>query len=212
MTYTNGEMIFFNSILDGEEIFGVKLKEPFSIDEKYIEDTIESLQKKGIIDEKRHLVKTAENPALFIEQYKKARKHIVLNNKRMALCGENYLVVIERKEKEYEVYGINRRELLFEIIKETRVMNEDVLKWENGESSRFNVNEIVKAIKEEEYEYSAIIEKWEKKRKKKEYILLWDEEKAVIYDGLKREKQIVNGNYLRQLLVEILEIKLKGEK
>jgi len=99
MTYTNQEMIFFNSILDGGEIFGIKLEEPFLVDEKYIEDTIESLQEKGIIDEEKKLIVTKETPALFLEEYKKASKHIVLNDKRIALCGEKYAVVIERKEK-----------------------------------------------------------------------------------------------------------------
>jgi len=212
MTYTNQEMIFFNSILDKEEIFGVKIEEPFLVDEKYIEDTIELLKKKDLIDEDNKLVATKGNPALFIAEYKKASKHVILNDKRIALCGEKYAVVIERKEKEYEVYGINRKLLLIKLIEGTVLMTEDALKWENGESSRFSVKELSEVMKSDEYDYTSVIQKYEKKRLKREYICLWNEETAELYDGATRKKQRVNGQYFKKLLAELLEIEMEREE
>ena len=208
MAYTSEEMVFFNSLLDGREIFGIRIELPMQVNKEYTEKTIGSLQEKGIIDENRKLVQTKENPALLLRVYKEASEYIVINHLRIALVGRKYVVVILRKEKEYEIYGASRVAFFMQLIENTPLLREKAVSWETSEKkTEFTVQEIKQSMEKESIEDITILQKYEKGKQSRDYILLEEKERAELFDGVKKTRQVVNGQTIRVLLQEMLEIR-----
>ena len=211
MTYTNQEMIFFNSLLDGKQIFGLRVESPLRIDKKYIEGTISSLQEKGWIGEDKKLVQTKENPALLLDLYKKATSHIAINHMRIALHGTKFVVLILRNEENYEIYGMSRVALFTLLIEGTPLLRENAISWEtDSNKARFSSEEFKQLIKDKKTYEASIFQKYQDKKLIEDYMLFRNEKTAELFCGKEKTRQIVNGQSIRLLLMSLLEIDLES--
>lgn len=209
MIYTNQEMIFFNSLLDGNEIFGLKIDFPFIADTKYIEGTISSLQKKGLIDSSKKLIKTKENPTPLLEFYKKSEKHILLNNMRIALCGNEYAILISRVNDGFKIISLSKKHLFVYLVSQISLLNKQIKLWEDGDKERFSVNEIKEMIYSFDLADIFFIQKYIGQTLTEDYTLTIKSDTALLFNGKRKDKQVVNGQFIRLLLLDIFEIDLE---
>lgn len=209
MAYTDAELIFFNSLLDGQALFGLKVEPPLRVDKTYIENTISSLQAKGLIDKERRLVQTPENPALYLDLYKKATRHLVINNQRIALCGTKYAVVLVRTGSEYEIYGMSRQALLMQWIENTPLLRDRALAWAEGQKESFSETTLRERLRHMRPQDCTILQKYEHRKLVRDQILLTTKDSADLYDvGTSRYRK-ANGQTIRLLLLEWLELDLR---
>ncbi len=97
MLFTNNEIVFFTSVSRGKTPFGVRYRMPEEGGrEAFIEETMQSLMQKGILNDKRKLTKKG---AMFIrswELYRNCRKHVIVNRIRAAVLGDGKLITVCR--------------------------------------------------------------------------------------------------------------------
>jgi len=208
MTYTNQEMIFFNSLLDRKTIFGLQIESPLIADEDYINSTISSLQEKNIIDINHKLIEKSSNPIFFLDLYKKSNKYIIFNNKRIALIGETFSSVIQHDEDQFEIFTISRKGLLIEIIKNTPLLLNKGFSWIPEPPKHCTFEDFKTHYNKFNLEDAAILQKYENKKLIKDYFLYWNDKEAYLYNGTEKIIQKVNGQNIRVLLIDLMEIDL----
>lgn len=79
MKFTEHEMVFFNSITKGNDVFGIPLKfRPQKGHEEEVKKTINGLIEKGVLASETELTKMGFFPARALECYKESRNHIMM--------------------------------------------------------------------------------------------------------------------------------------
>lgn len=107
MRFTGAEMICFNSMIDERELFGVRLPLELLSDRKmYINQTKESLRQKGILDEHYNITAAGRVPVKLLYEYKKAEKHIIFNNMRIALIDRKNIIAIGEESSDYSILAV----------------------------------------------------------------------------------------------------------
>ena len=114
MRFTEHEMVFFNSITKGNDVFGIPLKfRPQKGHEEEVKKTINGLIEKGVLASETELTKMGFFPARALECYKESRNHIIINYLHIALLEQREaIVIIPLKNREY-VTAAESRCLIF---------------------------------------------------------------------------------------------------
>lgn len=100
MNFTDGELVFMNSITKARKLQGLKLSMPGIINKEiYIKNTMESLQKKKLLYDRNTLNKNGALYAFIFEKFKFAKKHIVINNYHLGLLANSDNVICIIKER-----------------------------------------------------------------------------------------------------------------
>lgn len=206
MTYTNQEMIFFNSLLDRKQIFGLHIESPLIADQDYINSTISSLKEKNIIDQNNKLVNQKDNPIFFIDLYKKANSYIVFNNKRIGLIGNDFSSVIQHDENQFSIFAISRKGLLIEIMKNTPLLLNQTIGLDSEAHYNCSFTKFKEHYKKFHLDDASILQKYEKEKLIKDYFLYWNNKEVYLFDGIEQTLQKVNGQDIRLLFVDLLEI------
>lgn len=110
MIFTQSELICFNSVLDGEDIFGTHFAAPAQTEEYmrgYVHGTVESLFKKGFLDEARQPNTLFASAADMLKEYKQAKKYLLLNRSRIAL-GSRFLVCLTPVGEEFDLTRMDK--------------------------------------------------------------------------------------------------------
>ena len=90
MRFTEHEMVFFNSITKGNDVFGIPLKfRPQKGHEEEVKKTINGLIEKGVLASETELTKMGFLPARALECYKESRNHIIINYLHIALLEQS---------------------------------------------------------------------------------------------------------------------------
>ena len=95
MRFTEHEMVFFNSITKGNDVFGIPLKfRPQKGHEEEVKKTINGLIEKGVLASETELTKMGFLPARALECYKESRNHVIINYLHIALLEQREAIVI----------------------------------------------------------------------------------------------------------------------
>ena len=119
MKFTEHEMVFFNSITKGNDVFGIPLKfRPQKGHEEEVKKTINGLIEKGVLASETELTKMGFFPARALECYKESRNHIIINYLHIALLEQREaIVIIPLKNREYEMLRLPRVAVLYLLLK-----------------------------------------------------------------------------------------------
>ena len=119
MRFTEHEMVFFNSITKGNDVFGIPLKfRTQKGHEEEVKKTINGLIEKGVLASETELTKMGFFPARALECYKESRNHIIINYLHIALLEQREaIVIIPLKNREYEMLRLPRVAVLYLLLK-----------------------------------------------------------------------------------------------
>lgn len=123
MKFSNNEMIFLNSLSDGPVPFGLSFHMPEDKEkDRFILETIQSLQEKNIIGADGKLSKLGVIPVKILELYKNAESHVLLNH--LLLCGtsDRRRICIVPDSDGYDMFCIDSTAILFMFLKESAFM------------------------------------------------------------------------------------------
>lgn len=116
MEFTQEELIGLNSILGESPIEGIALPViPFQDRQAFVEKTIQSLEKKGIVEDKKKLTPLGSTILRALEGYKKAENKLFVNHLRIGLADEEIVVVIAGKKDKYDI-SLQRKEILIQAL------------------------------------------------------------------------------------------------
>ena len=103
MRLTTGELTCFNSMLDPTPILGFHGSE-HAKEEKEVTSTIESLKIHEFLDEKGQPNKKFVLGVELLKRYKQARKHLIINDYRIAVIEKQpYIIILNRIGHEWEL-------------------------------------------------------------------------------------------------------------
>ena len=108
MTFTNDELLCFNSVLDGAPIFGVKLKVPDEPDESYIQKTADTLRGKKYLDNDGNVNGAFVEAVDLLKAYKAAETHLFINRARLAI-NEKDVITLAPVRGGYQTMQIDKR-------------------------------------------------------------------------------------------------------
>ena len=160
MKFTEHEMVFFNSITKGNDVFGIPLKfRTQKSHEEEVKKTINGLIEKGVLASETELTKMGFLPARALECYKESRNHIIINYLHIALLEQREaIVIIPLKNREYEMLRLPRGAVLYLLLKIYPVLQTGTV----SEKELLQLQDIdsflreVKDCKETSYEKSTI--------------------------------------------------------
>lgn len=100
MHFTDGELVFFNSITEERKLEGIRLSMPGIINkESYIIDTLKTLRKKNILTKQNKLSRDGVLYAFVFEEFKRSQRHLIINNLHLGLQDEGKRIVCIVKER-----------------------------------------------------------------------------------------------------------------
>lgn len=211
MRYTNSEMIFLNSLLDGENIFGLDIKKPFVADQEFIDETISSLKQKKLIDSDEHLTENIVRSINQLKAYKEASIHILYGTTRIALVDSENIVGIILEEKGYCFFTIKNYLFLHELFLNTPILNENMDNYVSGDIGNIDLEEYIILLEDKNWKDASLFRKYENRTLIEDYTFLWNSTTINFIDGLKNIQQKIDDKDFRLLLCELFEIKLDQE-
>lgn len=123
MKFTNNEIVFLTSVGRGSIPFGVRYHMPQTgKEEEFIEETLQSLTEKGILDKERKLTKEGAVVIRLWELYRNCRRHIIINHIHAAVMDRGQLITVYRDGEEYEVSCMHSAVLMLAILKQSEYL------------------------------------------------------------------------------------------
>ena len=215
MIVTKDELICFNSMLDGTNLFGTHFQAPPSCDEAFVQQTVAGLKEKGFFDAENQPNKLFFLAAKTLEKYKKANTHIFWNNTRLGL-DEKHVVALTSVEGKFDITCTDKALYLL-------AMKQNLPALENTEDMPVLVEEMPmkkwtgdygKGVVIEDYQ---AIQKIKDKRVSVDTIFLYRiKDTWHIYRPQKEELTTCGAPYVLECLLELFDLPasktLKGEK
>lgn len=211
MTYTDSEMIFFNSLLDGENIFGIDIKKPFVVDQDFIDETINSLKKKNLIDSDNHLTEEIVLRINQLKAYKESSVHVFFENMRIALVDDENIVGMIVEEDGYHFFTTKAYLFLHELFLNTPVLNDKMKNYTSGNVENIDLDEYISLLDNKNWKDASLFRKYKNRMLIEDYTFLWNDTIIKFIDGLKNVQQEINGHDFRLLLCGLFGIKLDQE-
>lgn len=204
MKFTENEMVFFNSITPGDNLLGfpIELNVSTTIDNA-LSDTIKSLIAKGVLDSEDKLSKKGALPAKAIDDYKNAKKHVIINKLHIALLEKESVVIIALPNGEYDVMRMPNASILYFLLdkyKELCVKSEDIIEHDE----KIEINEFFEQYEELVDLRSLVVGTYEEKKPIKGYVFYWDKGEAYRYDLIKKNHSKINPVLVRHEICDAL--------
>ncbi len=209
MIFSKGEMMCFNGIIDGKDILEIPLLEgELPEKEVVLKSTNKTLKEKGIIDENDKFTQKGIGPIGTLQKYKTVDKHLVINQMRLGLVGDN-VVVINEVEDGYDMLIAHKLFVMLSVLKKCEYMRQ-------GESNiprkyktdKIEKNEWLKQI--EKNDNQLLITKYEKDVKTTQNVYYWNAKHGYRYDFLQEERTKMSGYAMRMEVVNLMEL-VEGE-
>lgn len=202
-----GELYYLNRALDGSSIYGINLIESLISNQENGGSPRESLIKKHILEDNEDLNEKSFNIIRNLENYKKAEKHILLNDIVVSIDDTKYVTFLKKHKKEQFTFErLTKSYMVYTIIAAYPFLGEDIPtddKTEIIEPDDLILNEIsMKDSKDVLYV---------QKEKNKEFDICniyYKEDYVYKYDLLKRELRKISPRDIRLELMKIFEIEV----
>lgn len=95
MIFSKEELVCFNSMLDGNVIFGTHFKVESKQDSEYVQKTVVSLKEKGFLDANNIPNALFAIAVEMLKRYKNAEKHLFINHLRVAVFEKEVIILSE---------------------------------------------------------------------------------------------------------------------
>ncbi|NLK76324.1 MAG: DUF5081 family protein [Clostridiales bacterium] len=205
MRFTENEMVFFNSITKGNDVFGIPLKfRPQESHEEEVKKTIQGLMKKGVLASETELTKQGLLPARALECYKESQNHIIINYLHIALLEKKEaIVIIPLKNHEYEMLRLPRVAVLYlllekyPILRTGTVAGKEKPQVEDIDTFLRELKECKENIMVGEFQENILIREW---------VYFWKEDRIFEYDLNRQLKKGVDAVQIRRELLRLLAI------
>lgn len=205
MRFTEHEMVFFNSITKGNEVFGIPLKfRPEGNHEEEVKRTVKGLMEKGVLKSETELSRQGVLPARALECYKESKVHIIINYLHIALLEKKEaIVIIPLKNREYEMLRLPRVALVHLLLDKYPVLRAGA-KTVDIKTEMMDMDTFLQELKE--YEGNIMIGEFQNGVVERELVYYWKEEKMYQYDLNREIRKGVNAVQVRRELLKLLRI------
>ena len=206
MRFTNQEMLFLTSVSRGRVPFGVRSLMPGEEERSaFVEETIQSLMKKGVLDEKEKLTEEGAGIIFCWEQYRNSRRHIRLNHVNAAILPDNVLITVVETEGGYEVGCIRSEVLMTKVLQYSDYMCRAETKASRGSWSDLSEKDWEKELSE--MEGAVFVSEYLSGRLTEERVYYWKKEKGYLFNRRKGRVRELSPGVMRKQLYRTL----KGE-
>lgn len=180
MLFSREELLFFTMITEGPMPFGIPLKFPREKNvEEVQKDIVEKLIQKELLDKENEFTESGIAVTLLWEEYRKCEKHLVINEKLLAVLPNRRVILIARQEKNFEIQSFDAVLVLAELLKECDFMREST----SDESYKPHILDIKEWHKKMQYyENRKILIGVFKNKKVEERAFYWEKNKGFMYD------------------------------
>lgn len=210
MRFTEQEMVFFNSITKGKNLLGIPLHFHRGENGDAIGQTINGLMEKGVLKSETELSEQGFLPAHALECYKNAKDHLILNYLHIAILeGDDAVVIIPLKDREYEIFRTSRVALLYMLLKQYPVLCQAGEGSSEGEE-QMDVDTFLKELTA--YEGSIMAGKYHNGAVEREQVYFWQDEHLYRYMFGSRIKSKMDAVAVRRELLALLQIKMEEIK
>lgn len=208
MYFSGEEMICFNSILDGNDIFGIRIPHPpFSGTSNYIEQTKVALRQHNIIKENDELTEFGKVPIRLLDFYKKAQSYLFLNELRIGMIDQENLIILNKENNLFSIKCCKKVELYWVLIKQF-----PFLRGVKGQQPPKNNSMAVSydawlTSLEDKPEINQIIfKKYKDRQATAELVYYCEEERIVQYNLLTQYKANKTAMEVRQKIYNLMEL------
>lgn len=209
MIFTESELICFNSVLDGKQIVGLNIKDKKEMDnKKYVEDTVESLKKKGIIDSNGQISKVGILPIKALEDYKGCERHIAINGACFGLINNQEVISIRKIDDNYDILRVNKLSIITELLQKSAFLRKDS-KSQDYKSEEQAIDILELLIKNDNYLKDSLhINRYLKGEIMSNEIFFYDDNKGFKYDVIGKRLKEIQPCEVKKTIVDIFDIKV----
>lgn len=206
MRFTEQEMVFFNSITKGNEVFGIPLQFiPENDYKEEVQKTIQGLVEKGVLESNTKLSPKGLLPARALECYKECQKHLIINYLHIGLLSpKEAIVIIPLKKKEYEIMRLPRTAVLYKLLEQYPILRE-AARLITTEAEIEDIDTFLKELNQ--YDGNIMVGEFEAGKVQQEQIYFWKDSNLYQYDiksGVRRE---ISPDALRRKFLGMLQIR-----
>lgn len=206
-TLNTEELIALNSILGGDAILGVKLQGNGESEEKRVADVEKSLEEKEYMSQ-NDFTDLGLISIRFLEDYKDAKKHVFINNLRMALTEKTRVNIIGKEKEEYTFMQRERIEFIYELMKKIPFLQKAQKKrFFDYEKIKKSVEEIEERLESETWQSILVVQEYDKNIIKSYGMYYYNEGTCYHYDCIEEMEQERGAQDFRDELLEMFEIK-----
>lgn len=133
MLFTNNEIVFLTSVSKGSRPFGIHYRMPKEGEkETFIEEAIQSLIRKGILNEERKLTEEGAAIVRFFELYRSCHRYITINRVKAAVLENGKLITVCKEKDCYEMCCTDSAALMLALLKQSKFLCSGEEKAERG--------------------------------------------------------------------------------
>lgn len=209
MNFSDGELVFMNSISEGN-LYEIKFTTPGIINEdRYIDDTLRELKKKDILTHDNKLSSKGAVYTYIFECFKSSRKLLIINNLHIALIenSDNAICILKKDDNSAEMLIIKAYEILYKLIMDFKYLREET-KEENIQQERIidteQWNNYIKTFKGEALNIS--YSEYQKKIYQK--VFYSDNKNGYEFDLLTNKERTITPQDIRIFFMELLGINI----
>lgn len=203
MKFTDQEMMFLISVSRGRVPFGIDCRMPETEKkEEYIRETLDSLKKKGILNEKEKLTKEGAQVIYLFEQYRNCKKHIRLNHVNIAVLAEEVLAVMIKTQEGYETSYISTALFMTELLKHADYLCHGEEKSRRGKWESVKKEEWLSGL--EEVDGCLLLWEYNAGRLETEKIYYWKDGEGYLYNRTRERRRSLSPGVMRKQIYRTL--------
>lgn len=203
MKLTNNEIVFLTSVGRGSIPFGVRYHMPQAgKEDEFIEETMQSLTEKGILDEEQKLTREGAVLIRIWELYRNCRRHIIINRIHAAVLDGGQLITVYRNGEEYEVSCMHSAVLMLAILKQSEYLCMGEEKPERGKWRTIGAEEWQKEL--EEIEGFIPVMEYEGVKMQAEKLFYWKKQEGYLLNPDNMRVRRLSPALMRQQIYKIL--------
>jgi hypothetical protein len=185
MVFSEGELICFNSLLDGKRIFGTHFIIPQQDRKPFVDKTVTELREHKLLDENNKPNRSFLLVTKTLEEYKNADKYLIINRVKIGLIKDKkYVICLARTKKGYELTAVGKEMLIYNLMLNNNFLSKQV-KEEEEKAILVDNDTWVREVKGNSIENLLCIQCVENKKYKDMAFLYSKGEMGFIYDPIK---------------------------
>lgn len=199
MRFTKQEIMFLTSVSSGKKPLGVVLQmPPEGKREAYIQETLQSLIRKGLVSEAGELTREGVVVLQAWEMYRNSEKHVAVDDSYMALIPEGRLLMVAPAMEEYELRFVMPEIIMHGLLKASDYLRLGEEKIIRGKWQEFNEAEWKEKI--EDIEGSIHLREFTNGKQISDSVYFWNKEKGYLLNlSRSRIRELSSGIMRRQI-------------
>lgn len=213
MILSNDEMMGLNVLVGNTGFREIPLNwDTNDMSEKQkIKCVLNSLQEKGIVDEKAVFTKEGHLLLLILRKYNAADRIIKINQMRIALCENDLAIILLLKRDEnyklmaVDVHYVHKNMVINSIVFEQRDLGKSYNPFSIRKKFKIDFNEFFKEITKYDIEKMIFVGDGQN-QDDSDYVFYWNDERCYCYYYKKEIREEWEVGAIRQRLLEVLEV------